>query len=95
VSQRSRRAGARRRRSGLESADFQPAGEGVGRRVALASGTSAEWMAFGSNAGRLIDYSPPARRAWRTWLRARYANDVDALRDAWQIGGVAFHLEIA
>ena len=56
----------------------------------LASGTSAEWMAFGSNAGRLIDYGEPTKRAFREWLRQRYRGDVDRLRDAWGIGGVTF-----
>jgi hypothetical protein len=56
----------------------------------LASGTSAEWMAFGSNAGQLVDYSKPGVRAWRSWLRATYADDPDALRNAWRWPGVDF-----
>lgn len=56
----------------------------------LASGTSAEWMAFGSNGGLLVDYSKPAREAWRAWLRRRYGHDVNAFRAAWGIGGVSF-----
>ncbi len=56
----------------------------------LASGTSAEWMAFGSNAGQLVDYSPPAVQAWRDWLNITYNRDVDALRSAWNWPGVTF-----
>jgi hypothetical protein len=56
----------------------------------LASGTSAEWMAFGSNEGALVDYSPAGREAWRRWLRETYGDDVAALRDAWNDRAVEF-----
>lgn len=39
---------------------------------------------------RGYDYSPAAQEAFRQWLRARYKNDVVALRAAWHDGSVTF-----
>jgi hypothetical protein len=48
----------------------------------LASGTTEEWMFWGSNTGRFCDYSPPARLAFQAWARAKYKT-VEAVRKAW------------
>lgn len=39
---------------------------------------------------RGYDYSPAAQEAFRQWLRARYKNDVVALRASWHDGSVTF-----
>jgi len=49
----------------------------------LASGTTEEWMFWGSNDENLCDYSEPARQAFRDWVRARYPT-VEALRAAYE-----------
>jgi len=64
----------------------------------VAQGTHAE-RAFGFylehgewfyENGRGYDVSAPNVQAFRAWLRARYNNDVVALRAAWHDGGVTF-----
>jgi len=39
------------------------------------SGYSAEWQSWGLWQNDLADYSEPAKRAWRKWLRRRYGAD--------------------
>ena len=39
------------------------------------TGYSAEWQSWGLWRNELADYSEPAKRAWRHWLRERYGDD--------------------
>lgn len=48
----------------------------------LCSGTTEEWMLPGSNSNTATDYSPPAVRGFRFWLKERYG-DNQTLRQAW------------
>lgn len=48
----------------------------------LASGTTEEWMMWGSNENEWVDYSPANQKRFRQWLRSRYQT-VDRLRAAW------------
>jgi len=49
----------------------------------FASGTSEEWVDWGTHDGYFPDYSPPMIRAFRDFLRQRYGAD-EALQEAWQ-----------
>ena len=62
----------------VESSDY-------GSRVVgyhVASGTTEEWMQWGSNEDQWTDYSPVNVAAFRQWLRRKYGTD-EALRVAW------------
>lgn len=48
----------------------------------LASGTTEEWMMWGGNEGKWVDFSPANVARFRQWLKAKYHTD-DALRQAW------------
>lgn len=48
----------------------------------IASGTTEEWMMWGSNEDEWVDYSPANVAGFRRWLRARYGSDA-ALQAAW------------
>jgi len=54
-----------------------------------AGGSASEWFWYGQDKG-LIDYSPAARKRFREWLRARYQEDVAALKKAWNDPEVTF-----
>jgi len=53
------------------------------------SGYSAEWQSWGLWENHLADYSPPALRAFRAWLRRKYEDEA-ALRRAWADPAVTF-----
>ena len=48
----------------------------------LASGTTEEWMQWGSNEDHWADYSPVNQAKFRAWLKDEYLAD-EALRAAW------------
>ncbi len=50
---------------------------------------SEEWYHWSIHTNELSDYSPPATRAFRDWLRTRYRTG-PALRRAWNDPGVTF-----
>jgi hypothetical protein len=57
----------------------------------VATGTCGEWIkAWSSMDPACGDFSQPMRRAFRQWLRNRYADDVNALRTAWGDPAVSF-----
>ena len=49
----------------------------------LASGTTEEWMQWGSNENLWADYSPVNTARFRKWLRDKYQTDT-ALKKAWR-----------
>lgn len=53
----------------------------------VASGTTEEWMQWGSNDRLWVDYSPANLKRFREWLRARYKSD-EALQGAWGNGAI-------
>ena len=53
----------------------------------LASGTTEEWMMWGSNENVWVDYSPVNIRYFRKWLTDKYKTD-DALQKAWNDNNV-------
>ena len=55
----------------------------------IASGTTEEWMQWGSNEDQWADYSPVNLTRFRAWLQERYRTD-DALQGAWHNPGVTF-----
>ncbi len=55
----------------------------------LASGTTEEWMMWGGNEGKWVDFSPANVARFRQWLQAKYRT-VDALRSAWADPAVTF-----
>jgi hypothetical protein len=55
------------------------------------AGVCGEWIKNGSSMqSHCGDFSGPMRRRFRSWLRARYHNDVAALRAAWADPSVSF-----
>lgn len=48
----------------------------------LASGTTEEWMMWGGNERKWVDFSPANVARFRQWLKEKYRT-VDALRKAW------------
>ena len=48
----------------------------------LVSGTTEEWIQWGSNEDHWTDYSPANLTAFREWLREKYGND-EAIHAAW------------
>ncbi|MBI5091713.1 MAG: beta-galactosidase [Candidatus Hydrogenedentes bacterium] len=55
----------------------------------LTSGTTEEWMQWGSNEDLWADYSPVNLARFREWLKTKYRNDA-ALRVAWNDAAVTF-----
>ena len=55
----------------------------------LAAGNCGEWFYMGSHEGYIHDYSEPQTRAFRKWLKEKYAT-VSELREAWKMGDVDF-----
>jgi len=55
----------------------------------LASGTTEEWMMWGGNEGKWVDFSPVNVARFRQWLQAKYQT-ADALRSAWADPAVTF-----
>jgi len=55
----------------------------------LNSGGSEEWVYWGAQHGRVPDYSLPALRAFREWLREKYRDD-GCLAMAWNMASVTF-----
>ena len=55
----------------------------------IASGTTEEWMQWGSNEDQWVDYSPANLARFRRWLRDKYGSTA-ALRRAWADPQVAF-----
>lgn len=49
----------------------------------LCGGDSAEWVKIGPMEDWAGDYAPPMQEAFRRWLRAKYHDDLAALRAAW------------
>ncbi len=57
----------------------------------VASGVSWEWQHWGSvGAFEPTDYSAPMQEEFRKWLRREYADDVGALRAAWDRPDITF-----
>ena len=57
----------------------------------VCAGSSAEWVKGDSSMdSRCADYSRPMQRYFRTWLRHRYQDEVEALREAWADTEVSF-----
>lgn len=48
----------------------------------LASGTTEEWMMWGGNEGKWVDFSPANTARFRQWLKAKYRTDA-AIQAAW------------
>ncbi|MGQ9608266.1 MAG: beta-galactosidase [bacterium] len=55
----------------------------------IASGTTEEWMMWGSNEDQWADYSKPNLEAFRQWLKKKY-NNVEDLRKAWNDPKITF-----
>ncbi len=55
----------------------------------LTSGTTQEWMMWGSNENEWTDYSKPNQLFFRQWLQRKYGS-VAALRKAWRNEKVTF-----
>lgn len=53
------------------------------------AGYTAEWQSWGTWQASVCDYSPPAVKGFRDWLRERYGTD-EALRKAWANAEVTF-----
>lgn len=49
----------------------------------VCAGWTAEWLKNGARDNRSSDVNPAMVAAFRSWLRRRYADDEDALREAW------------
>ena len=69
----------------VEGSDY--AGRVIGYHVA--SGTTEEWMQWGSNEDQWTDYSPVNVARFRTWLERKYGDEA-ALRAAWHNPDVTF-----
>jgi hypothetical protein len=54
------------------------------------AGISYEWMYVGGHSNVFLDYSAPAVRAFRNWLRDQYGGEVARLRVAWGSDAVTF-----
>ena len=55
----------------------------------LTSGTTQEWMMWGSNENEWTDYSKPNQLLFRKWLQCKYGT-VEAFQKAWRNGKVTF-----
>jgi hypothetical protein len=55
----------------------------------LASGTTEEWMMWGGNERKWVDYSPANVARFHQWLQQKYRN-VEALQRAWRDSKVTF-----
>jgi hypothetical protein len=55
----------------------------------LASGTTEEWMMWGGNEGKWVDFSPVNVARFRGWLKEKYRT-ADALQSAWVDPAVTF-----
>ncbi|MCL4216214.1 MAG: beta-galactosidase [Candidatus Hydrogenedentes bacterium] len=55
----------------------------------LASGTTEEWMQWGSNEDQWTDYSAPNVNRFRSWLEDKYV-DLESFRSAWNDDDVTF-----
>ena len=55
----------------------------------LASGTTEEWMMWGGNEGRWVDFSPANVARFRVWLKEKYRT-AGALQSAWADAAVTF-----
>lgn len=69
----------------VEASPF--AGRCIGYQIA--SGTTEEWMMWGSNEDQWVDYGPANTARFRAWLRERYETDA-ALQAAWSDPDVTF-----
>jgi len=56
------------------------------------AGHTGEWVKGETSMSALCgDYSEPMRRHFRSWLRRHYADDLSALRAAWNDPGISFN----
>ena len=55
----------------------------------LSSGTTEEWMMWGGNEGKWVDFSPANVARFRGWLKEKYRT-ADALQKAWADPAVTF-----
>ena len=49
----------------------------------MAAGNTEEFLRPSHRAGHMTDYSPPAQAAFRAWVQAAYAGDLERLNRAW------------
>lgn len=57
----------------------------------LASGTTEEWMFWGSNDREWTDYSPANKGGFQRWIKQKYKTEA-ALREAWRHPRVTFEM---
>lgn|GEM_PF-494335 len=54
------------------------------------AGGSYEWMYHGGQDSLFLDYSKPTVKAFRLWLKEKYANDEHKMQNAWKDASVTF-----